>query len=416
MVAKCSHLFICLRYVSKGDVLGMINLAYGTTTQVAHIIGDVLMPPSSGLSGQSLESAVSQMLPNLHRAQRVTIAVPDPTRPPAHLRVLPSLLPYLGHAEVTIIVACGAHGAPHPSYINSLQAIIPQAKVVVHDCDERNLVHVGTTSRGTPVNVSPHIVNTDLALGLGSVAIHPFAGFSGGPKAFVPGCAGRDTISRNHSLLTDSGAGPSHLTDNPLYQDLLEATSLLSNLLIINEALSPEGAPLGYYSGRIAPTHAEAAKLALQAAAVYIEAPYDLVVASCGGYPRDINLYQAVKALDMASLACRRGGKLILLAECREGIGSDLYETWAHKVFAEQEAMVTHSFTVGAHKSYLAGRVLKRLGQAVLVSSLSPETTAAMGFTYASSLADALNLVAAQNENRVAIVPFGTTTLPIVKP
>ena len=348
-------------------------------------------------------------------AHRVTIVVPDPTRPAVHTRVLPILMPYLESKEVTVVVATGAHSAPHAEYLAELQTLAPQARVAVHDCDLSPLTRIGTTRKGTPVDINSLVLEADFALGIGSVAIHPFAGFSGGPKVFVPGCASRTTITANHSLLVQKEAGPALLNGNPIYDDLMNATEFIQGAFIINEALSPQGKPLGYFAGSINAAHRGAAQLALQVAAAEIDEPYDLVIASCGGYPRDINLYQAVKALDMASLACAKGGKLILLAECREGIGSALYEQWATKPFDEQEHMVKTAFMVGAHKAYLAGRILKKLQQAVLVSELPRETVSAMGFIPAATLEEALELANANECKRIAAVPYGTTTLPIVK-
>ncbi|MDP3488243.1 MAG: nickel-dependent lactate racemase [Bacillota bacterium] len=392
----------------------MTKLAYGNTLLTLPIDAQVLLSPPLSAIGPSVEDAVQIAVQACMEAHRITLVVPDPTRPAVHTRVLPILMPYLAVKEVTIIIATGAHSAPNEEYLAELQRMAPQAKVVVHDCDRSPLTRLGTTRKGTPVDVNSLVLEADFALGIGSVAIHPFAGFSGGPKVFVPGCASRATITANHSLLVQQEAGPAVLQGNPIYDDLMDATEFIKGAFIINEALSPEGKPLGYFAGSIEVAHKGAAQLALQAASAEIDEPYDLVIASCGGYPRDINLYQAVKALDMASLACAKGGKLILLAECREGVGSPLYEEWAAKSFAQQEDMVKTSFMVGAHKSYLAGRILKKLQQAVLVSALPRETVSTMGFTPAATLEEALELTNANECTRIAAVPFGTTTLPIV--
>ncbi|KAF0194641.1 MAG: hypothetical protein FD169_1679 [Bacillota bacterium] len=394
--------------------MALTKLAYGNTMLTLPIDAEVLLSPPTSAVGPSVEDAVQIVVQACIEAHRITLAVPDPTRPAVHTQALPVLMPYLAAKKLTIVIATGAHSAPHAEYLAELQQLAPQARVVVHDCDLSPLTRIGTTRKGTPVDISSLVLEADFALGIGSVAIHPFAGFSGGPKVFVPGCASRTTITANHSLLVQKEAGPALLHGNPIYDDLINATEFVKGAFIINEALSPEGKSLGYFAGPIEVAHGAAAKLALQAAAANIDEPYDLVVASCGGYPRDINLYQAVKALDMASLACAKGGKLILLAECREGIGSALYEKWAKKPFAEQEQMVTTSFKVGAHKAYLAGRILKKLQQAVLVSELAAETVRAMGFTPAETLEEALELTNANECTRIAAIPFGTTTLPIV--
>ena len=54
----------------------------------------------------------------------------------------------------------------------------------------------------------------------------------------------------------------------------------------------------------------------------------DLGLVSAGGDPKDINLYQAQKALDNCAGVVRPGGVLILLAECGEGYGSKVFQEW----------------------------------------------------------------------------------------
>ena len=397
----------------------MLRLPYGNCSVAFSGTADVLKSPGA-LAGKTLAEALqspinSPTLPELlEKAQSVCLIVPDSTRPAAHRRILPTLLPLLDGKAVVVLVACGAHTAPHESFLQELLALAPGCQFHIHDCDHSPMTSLGTTTLGTPVKVNDEMLKADLVLALGSVAIHPFAGLSGGPKAFVPGCADRATITVNHSLLTRAAASPGRLADNPLYNDLLEAVNLIPNIYIINESLSPDGTPLGYSFGDCRAAHQEAAELAFKGAAVPLSTPYDLVIASAGGYPRDINLYQAIKALEMASLACREGGQVILLAQCPEGVGSALYEEWALKGIKEQETMVKTRFMVGAHKAYLASRALKKISQCVLVSELPRTLVQQMGFTPAESLDEALKLVTSREHDKIAVIPFATATLPVL--
>jgi nickel-dependent lactate racemase len=394
-----------------------MQIPYGHTHFDLDIAADLLLP-SPGTNGPSLEEMFVHAdnrtyISNLQAARRVTLVVPDNTRPDAHRRVLPHLMPLMGgKAQVTIVVACGAHVAPGKSFLDELSALAPGADVHVHDCDSSRMVNLGVTRRGTPVRVNETLLSAEVLVGIGSVAVHPFAGLSGGPKHFVPGCAARETITANHSLLLDEKAAPGRLIDNPLYLDLLEAVSLLGEPLIINEALAPDGTPIGYHMGRVAQAHGLAAELALRAAAVPLDEPYDLIIASAGGLPRDINLYQAIKALEMAALACRPGGRLVLLAQCPEGVGSALYEDWALRGRSEQEEMVRSHFMVGAHKAFLATRALGKLGGAVLVSELPPSLVKSMGFMPATSLEEALSMTQITSASKIGVMPYATASLP----
>lgn len=394
-------------------------IPYGQTQFTLDLEADLLLPgaPVSGRHPRFSLDAHSDgnHVTRIANARSITIVVPDNTRPAAHRRILPGLGPLLqGKERIVVVVATGAHVSPGRAFLDELQALAPEAKIVVHDCDVSEMVLLGATGRGTPVKVNRELLSSEVLVGMGSVAVHPFAGLSGGPKHFVPGCSARETITANHSLLLHAKAQPGRLEDNPLYLDLLEAVSFLGDPLIINEALAPDGAPLGYFMGQVATAHRAAAEVALQAAAVPISQPYDLVVASAGGSPRDINLYQAIKALEMSSLACRQGGALILLAQCPEGIGSELYERWAKKSKNEQEEMVRTSFTVGAHKAFLATRALAKLRGAVLVSDLPHPLATAMGFIPAASLDEALGAVGLTKGLRIGVMPYATASLPII--
>ena len=397
----------------------MLQLPYGNTSISCSDVATVLKP-SVSLHGQTLAEALQNPINSataselVSQASSVCLIVPDSTRPASHKRILPALLPMLTGKQVVVVVACGAHTTPNESFLQELLALVPGCRLHIHDCDHSPMTSLGTTSLGTPVRVNDEMLKADLVLGMGSVAIHPFAGLSGGPKAFVPGCADRGTITANHSLLTQAAAAPGRLNDNPLYNDLVEAAHMIENIYIINEALSPDGIPLGYSFGSCREAHKQAAELAFKGAAVPFSLPFDLVIASAGGYPRDINLYQAIKALEMASLACREGGQVILLAQCPEGVGSALYEEWAIKDIREQERMVKTRFTVGAHKAYLASRALQTLSRCVLVSELPRNLVQQMGFTPADSLDEALKIVKIRDTERTAVIPFATATLPVL--
>jgi nickel-dependent lactate racemase len=55
---------------------------------------------------------------------------------------------------------------------------------------------------------------------------------------------------------------------------------------------------------------------------------FDTVVASCGGFPKDINLIQAHKTIHNAAAWVRDGGRLFVLACCSDGVGSKTLLPW----------------------------------------------------------------------------------------
>jgi nickel-dependent lactate racemase len=107
---------------------------------------------------------------------------------------------------------------------------------------------------------------------------------------------------------------------------------------------------------------------------VAIEEEFDIMVASCGGYPKDICLYQAQKGLNLASQAVRKGGHILLLAASTQGVGDDVYFDYVSQFTSPEEVLADfkkQGFRMGAHKAYLFGRTLDQFDVAVS-SELDP--------------------------------------------
>ncbi|MGC9398806.1 MAG: nickel-dependent lactate racemase [Anaerolineae bacterium] len=361
-------------------------------------------------------------------ARSAAIAINDKTRPVPHEHLLPPLLARLdalglGPDAVTLIIATGAHAPMPPSEFARVvpPEILARYPVISHDCDaEADLVYLGQTARGTPAWIHRAFAEADLRIVVGNIEPHQFEGFSGGVKSAVIGLGGRATINANHAMLTHPKSALARYADNPARRDLEELGRLAEVHLALNVVLTPHkeivrvlfGAPVAVMEAGI-PWVREIYE-------VPVAQPCDLVVVAPGGAPKDLNLYQAQKALAHASRVTKEGGAIILVAACPEGIGSRGYERWMLEgdvqsyddVFAKFER---EGFRVGPHKAVLIARDASRLQGLWLVSALPPDLVRRLLLTPATleaALAEAL--VRLPPGARVGVMPLGNATVPFL--
>lgn len=270
---------------------------------------------------------------------QVAVVVADKTRLCGYSRILPwvvELLERRGGASVSITfyIAYGTH--PPQSEQECLDAygeVYGQYQFIHHDCQDRDsLMVLGRTSSGTEVVVRREIVESDMVLTIGAISHHYFAGYGGARKLLFPGLAGREAIYANHRLFLDQenmhlarGCRPGNLESNPLAEDLREIHEMLPEYLSIHAILDSAGQPARYSFGS---SYDDFLKVCAELDDCYklrTEKRYDLVVASAGGYPKDINIIQSHKAIHNAAPLVREGGDLIVLAECADGVGSTTF-------------------------------------------------------------------------------------------
>ena len=234
--------------------------------------------------------------------------------------------------EVTFYIAYGTHPRQtEEECINSYGEIYNEYRFVHHDSrDEEALETLGTTSRGTVVRIRKEMARHDLLVTFGAILHHYFAGFGGGRKLLFPGLAAYDSILQNHRLFLDfenrklhEGCQSGNLNDNPLARDLEEVDTLIPNRLEIHGILNSEKEVSEIHFG----LHYDHFRDACDRYNDYFRTKgdrlYDLVVASAGGYPKDINYIQAHKSIHNAASYVKDGGTLVIFAQCRDGIGND---------------------------------------------------------------------------------------------
>ena len=248
----------------------------------------------------------------------LTLVVNDGTRP-SPAAVLGALEPFLG-GSFRVLFATGAHREPDPSERRRILGTLARRGMpeTSNHCDDGSHVFLGTTSRGTPVELHPWLLEGSV-LGINSVEPHYFAGFTGGRKSFLPGCASRKTITANHFLACFPGSAAGRLGDNPVHLDMEEGAGMLyerTPCLMVNGTSMGElffGSPEGSFL-----------KAAEKAAGIHglpVEKPFSSLVVTPGA-PLDISLYQAMKAVFLWADTVETGGSLVLESHCSEGLGA----------------------------------------------------------------------------------------------
>lgn len=316
-------------------------------------------------------------LPILKEKKTVAIAIPDETRPLPIAKILPCLLewlfvqiPDLIPERVTIVVGCGLHPTDDSKAIERLvpPGIAHGCRVVVHDAFNSPTVDFGRTSKGTPVQVNKEFATADYKIVVGQIDPHQIVGFTDGIFGVIIGCGGEATIEHNHSLMFHDAARVGVLEGNPVREDLDEAGQMIGVDLAIDFVLAPNKEVVEVLAGRPVDTLRQGARTSADLYGVAIDETFDIVVASCGGYPKDICLYQAQKGLNLASQAVKRGGHILLLAALHHGVGDDIYFDYVSQFTTPEEVLSDfrkQEFRMGAHKAFLFGRTLTEFDVAV---------------------------------------------------
>ncbi len=317
-------------------------------------------------------------------ATSAVIVVSDVTRPCPSYKFLPALLAELAALppqNISVLFALGGHRKHTPEE----QARLVGPEVVASgvrllDLNAAECVPVGTTSRGTRLEVFKAYLDADLRICTGNIEYHYFAGFSGGAKAVVPGMCSYVAIRDNHAMMLQSGARAGVLQGNPVRDDIDEAGGMIGIDFIFNVVLDEHKRVLHAVAGHYLQAHREGVRVYHERSDLRVEAPADVVIASPGGMPKDINLYQAQKTLDNVSGAVRDGGAVVLAARCREGFGQKAFEEWMRGMDGEPQVLVDRiqrEFVLGGHKAAAIAGLLTRV-QVFLVSEFPDDVVRGM--------------------------------------
>lgn len=352
---------------------------------------------------------------------RIAIVVSDVTRPTPTAKILPPLLEelHLGGAKnenITIVFALGLHRLQTEEECRQIvgKEIFESIRCVQHD--RKRCKFLGETSFGTPIEVFEEVLDSDLIISTGTLEFHYYAGYSGGGKSILPGVSSEKAILSYHSLYSKlfEGNPLSGRIDSPARQNIEEAARISGLNFILNVVINSKKEIVAAVAGDFIEAHRKGVEIVDSMYKIPVE-PADAVIVSCSGFPKDINLFQATKSLENAIPAVKKGGSIVLVAECHEGIGDRVYERWSMECKTPDEAIEKFRgyFEFGGHKAAIVGRAAKEFNLYLVSKLLDMESRKAF-FIPVKSIEEALEKILSENpEARIHIMPDGGWTLPV---
>lgn len=366
---------------------------------LAQVIAPKKLEPKPNLLvelNRVLDNPHGPSLKELSKGKSVCVFVEDHTRDAPHWELVSSVAPRLiGANKVQFIITTGSHVVNHPANIEIVNFIkkiaddthLPNYDVEIHDCQAGDMVHLGKTSRDTPIIVNRKAVGHDLYVSLSDMKAHYFAGYSNVVKNFLPGVCGFDTIEANHSMALNPrstfGVHPFHsdsrYRDNPLADDMREGMEVIvgKGAVFVLAVVTDAGKLMWTDAGEIKPVSAKAMDF-LDDSASFTITPTPRIIVSPGGYPQDKSLYHAQRAIELTKNAVLDGGQILFLAECRDGIAPEkAIENFYNRLILPLDEVIesiSGKYHLYEHKAYKFAELIKRVSKILMYTDLNTET------------------------------------------
>ncbi|MEA2022051.1 MAG: nickel-dependent lactate racemase [Candidatus Caldatribacteriota bacterium] len=357
-------------------------------------------------------------------AEKVLVIVNDITRPTPYDVILPPLLEelhYIGirKENIIFIIATGSHRGNSKEEIIEIfgEDIASCYKFMNHDDQKSQMKDFGQLKSGNRLLVNSIVSEVDFVITTGVIVPHYFAGFSGGRKSILPGICGRKTIEANHSNMIHPDTRAGNLKGNPVHEEMQEAAEKVGVDFNINVVTDENHQIIEIVAGELYTSWQQGVEVCKKTYLCPIKRKAEVVITSTGGYPKDINVYQAQKALENAYQAIKPGGTIILLAECPEGYGQATFERWIEEASSIDDIInrLKKKFVLGGHKAFSIARVAKEV-EVLLISSLPQDKVHKLFFIPMENITRALNYVREKHgeDFKAYILPLGNTVVPQV--
>ncbi len=361
----------------------------------------------------------------LRPVDKIVVIVTDNTRPCPDDRILPPLLAELEavvpRRNITIMVAVGLHSPlDEAGLIRKLgREIVENYRVLNHDVNRT--VYIGTTSRGTPVDINKEVVEADFRISTGFIEPHFFAGFSGGRKSIAPGVFSVRSAYSNHGyqMIEHPLARAGVLKGNPVHEDLVEQAQMARLNFIVNVLLNRNREITHVVAGHPVKAHEKGCRMEKTVAGVRVKGRVDMAVTTNSGAPLDLDLYQTCKGIDTASQITRDGGIIIIASSCSTGIGPQSFLEVHASAGSPKEVLrkIRREEPVGVQwqNQILARAQLKQ--DIYLVSELEDETVCAMMMTPVNTIEEGLEKAfhVLGPDGKIGVIPEGPLVLPLLE-
>lgn len=355
--------------------------------------------------------------------QKIAIVASDISRPVPSYEILPAILEELFSVgckaeDITVVFALGSHRKHTEEEMRRLAGDQVFETVRCVDSDPDDCVHMGVTDAGTPVDITRSVAEADFRICTGNIEFHYFAGYSGGAKAIMPGVSTPAAIQANHRMMVEEAACAGNLEGNPIREDIEQAGAICGIDYIVNVVLDEHKHIVYAVAGDVTEAH--------RAGCAYLDKMYrkiiperaDIVLVSQGGAPKDANLYQVQKALDNAKHAVKKGGTIILMGACQEGLGSKTFEQWLLSAPTAESMIerIHQQFQLGGHKAAAIAMVLQN-ASIDLISEMDDDFVRSIFLNPQPNAQKALDEAVAKYGPKATILamPFGGATLPMAQ-
>ncbi|MDF1593368.1 MAG: nickel-dependent lactate racemase [Desulfobacterales bacterium] len=356
------------------------------------------------------------------------IVINDITRPAPSGIMLEELLRDLSVAginedKVTVVIATGNH---RPNTGEEIKAMIgpglaSRLRVVNHDCDDRdNLTSLGHTDSGLPVWINRLVAKGAFKIATGLITPHHGAGYSGGRKSVMPGVAGLKSLNQHHSLpIRPYHPAYGWMKGNPFHEEAVKVARKVGVDFILNVVKNSCGQVVAAVAGELETAHANGVSICRKSWQLDLPHQFDVVIVTPGGYPRDIDLHQSQKAMSTAEMVVAADGAIVLLAECRDGIGK--YADWLKQAETPRDVIARfecEGFTKDhSSKAFMCARALAHYSVHIFCDGIPAEEASQMFFKPAATAQAAIDAALALKgpHARVLVLPQAVSCVPCVK-
>jgi len=400
--------------------------AYPPVTDVAAAVKEALANP---IGSPPLKEIVKP-------GDKVGIVVSDITRAWVKFNFfLPVLLDELNacgipDSDMFIVIGVGAHRAhtPDEDVLVCGENVCHRVPIYQHDChNEDELTYVGKTKRGVETYINKRLAEADKMIITGGIVYHFMAGFGGGRKSIMPGISGFRTIQGNHLFCMNKEVGKGlnplcasgSLENNDMHHDMCDMAELAKPDFLLNAVFTPEGKFAKFFAGHWYDAWKAGTELVEEIYGVPIKAQADLVIASSGGFPKDINLSQGSKTIDNAFMACKPGGAIICIMECRDIYEPREFSDWfKYKDMLEFEMAIRNHFTIPGFVAYKCADIARKHPLIVVTKEENLDFVNGTGMIAVTSLDEAYRIAKeklGRNDFTITVMPGAANTVPILQ-
>jgi len=413
---------------------GTVSVELDETQVLADLTGNVV--PAIGDIRAAVYAAVDSPIDHeplcefVRPGHKVALVVSDMSR--FWMRqdlVIPHVVDYLHercgipYCDLTIVVANGTHIGGDEKELRTLvtDGVYDRVRVENHVCEAEDLVTMGTTPHGTTLRINRTVAEADRKICLGACTHHVMAGYGGGRKSILPGVSSMDTICHNHAFALDPEQfrsnpliGNGVTAGNPLNEDMCEAAALVPDLFMINLVMNAEMKLSSIFAGHWLTSWQAGCQEVDRIYKVPVPERADVVIAGCGGFPKDMSLYQGTKTIDNIESGLKPGGTLILMIEAREGGGPEEYFGWIRDLTAgTMEKRLREHFTIPGY-IFLLNCEQAQHYRVMMLSTVKQETVTPMGLESYQTVEDLMAHVDLKGKS-IYVIRNGATVIPCPK-